>query len=79
MSGTDLIGWAATALFPVSYFCRDPRTLRLTQAGAALLWLTYGISLRAVPVIVANVIVVSLALWSAWSLPRRAAESRADS
>ena len=67
MSGTDLVGWAATALFAASYFCREPRTLRLTQAAAALLWLAYGVVLQAAPVIVANVIVASLALWSAWS------------
>ena len=67
MSGADLVGWTATALFSVSYFLREPRALRLTQAGAALLWLGYGVALRATPVIVANVIVASLALWSAWS------------
>ena len=65
MSGPDLVGWAATATFAVSYFCREPRTLRLTQAAAASLWLVYGIALGATPVIVANVMVVSLALWSA--------------
>jgi hypothetical protein len=78
MSGADPIGWAATALFAVSYFCREPRTLRLTQAGGALLWLAYGVALRAMPVIVANVIVASLALWSAWSVPRGVAPERAD-
>jgi uncharacterized integral membrane protein len=64
VSGADLIGWAATGLFATSYFCREPRRLRLTQAAAAVLWLGYGIALWAVPVIVANVIVASLALWS---------------
>jgi hypothetical protein len=64
VSGADLMGWAATGLFAASYFCREPRRLRLTQAAAALLWLGYGIALRAVPVIVANVIVAGLALWS---------------
>ena len=78
MSGADLIGWAATALFGVSYFCREQRTLRLTQAGGALLWLAYGVALRAAPVIVANVIVASLALWSAWQLPRAVVQERAD-
>lgn len=67
MSGADLVGWAATALFAASYFCREPRLLRLTQAAAALLWLAYGVVLQALPVIVANVIVASLALWSAWT------------
>jgi hypothetical protein len=73
VSGPDLVGWAATATFAVSYFCRDPRTLRLIQAAAATMWLAYGIALNAAPVIVANVIVVSLALWSARSTPRSVA------
>jgi hypothetical protein len=64
VSGADLVGWAATALFASSYFWREPRRLRLTQAAAALLWLGYGIALRALPVIVANLIVAGLALWS---------------
>lgn len=67
MSGADIVGWTATALFAASYFLREPRALRLTQAAAALLWLAYGIALRATPVIVANVIVATLALWSARS------------
>lgn len=80
MSGPDLIGWAATALFAASYFCREPRTLRLTQAAAALVWLAYGIALRATPVIVANLIVASLALWSTWSAaPRGAPREGTDS
>jgi hypothetical protein len=65
VSGADLVGWAATAVFAVSYFCREQRTLRLIQAAAALLWLAYGVALHAAPVIVANVIVAILALWSA--------------
>jgi hypothetical protein len=73
VSGPDLVGWAATATFAVSYFCRDPRTLRLIQAAAATMWLAYGIALNAAPVIVANVIVVGLALWSARGTPRRVA------
>lgn len=76
MSGADLLGWTATALFAASYFCREPRTLRLVQAGAALLWLAYGVALQAAPVIVANVIVASLALWSAWSEPARTRPQR---
>ena len=79
MSGPDLVGWAATVLFAVSYFCREQRTLRLIQAAAALLWLTYGVALHAAPVIVANVIVAGLALWSAWQLPRSESRASADS
>jgi hypothetical protein len=58
------VGWLATAVFAASYFSREPRTLRRLQAGAALLWIAYGVALSAAPVIVANVIVASLALWS---------------
>jgi len=79
VSGPDLFGWAATAIFAASYFCREPRTLRLVQAVAALLWLTYGIALHARPVIVANVIVMILALWSAWKMPRNVVAQRAAS
>lgn len=60
----DLIGWVATAIFAVSYFCSSPLRLRLTQAFAALLWLSYGILIKAPPVIVANLIVAVLALSS---------------
>jgi hypothetical protein len=61
------IGWLATAVFAASYFCKQPSTLRRLQAVAATLWIAYGIRLAAAPVIVANVIVASLALWSSWS------------
>jgi hypothetical protein len=64
VSGLDAIGWVATALFAASYFCRDPRAMRLTQALAAVVWIGYGVALRAAPVIVANVVVAGLAAWS---------------
>ena len=60
----DVIGWTATALFAASYFCKEPATLRRTQALAALVWIAYGVALRSAPVIVANVVVASLAAWS---------------
>ena len=63
----EAIGWIATAVFASSYFSKEPATLRRLQAAAALLWIAYGVVLKAPPVIVANVIVASLALWS--SLP----------
>jgi hypothetical protein len=60
----DALGWAATAIFSTSYFFRRPATLRLIQAAAACLWIVYGLTLRALPVVVANVIVVAAALYS---------------
>ncbi len=64
MSVADGIGWAATALFAASYLVRDPRRLRLVQAGAALVWIAYGVLLGAAPVIGANAAVASIALLS---------------
>lgn len=62
---TAWIGWIATAAFAVSYLARDGRTLRWVQAGAACLWIAYGIALRAAPVVAANVLVAGMALVSA--------------
>jgi len=64
------LGWVATALFAASYFCKTPRSMRRVQAFAALLWVGYGIWLNALPVIVANAIVATLALYSDWKQPR---------
>jgi len=75
VSAGDAIGWVATGLFAASYFCKEPAALRRTQALAALVWIAYGVALRAAPVIVANVVVASLALWSSWSPARRAPAS----
>jgi inner membrane protein len=58
------IGWAATAIFAVSYFWRDPGRLRRVQAAAALVWIVYGVAIHSLPVIVANVIVSVLAVYS---------------
>jgi hypothetical protein len=64
VTALDAIGWVATALFAASYFCKEAAALRRTQALAALVWIAYGIALKATPVIVANVVVASLAAWS---------------
>ena len=64
------LGWIATALFATSYFCKTPRAMRRLQAAAALLWVGYGIWINALPVILANVIVASLAVYSDWKQPR---------
>jgi hypothetical protein len=64
VSAIDAIGWTATALFAASYFCKGPAALRRTQALAALVWIAYGVALKSAPVIVANVVVATLAAWS---------------
>ena len=63
---SDVIGWLATVIFAGSYFARSPVTMRWIQAGAAVCWILYGILLHARPVIAANLIVVTLAAYTAW-------------
>lgn len=70
----SLIGWLATAVFASSYLFRQPLILRRIQAGAALLWVIYGLAIDAVPVVVANLIVAGAALYS--SFAQREAEDR---
>ena len=69
----DYIGWVATAIFASSYFCKQPGTLRRIQALAALLWIGYGILIHAAPVIVANLVVAAVALYSSFGLQSRLA------
>jgi hypothetical protein len=58
------IGWAATVVFASSYLCKNSVALRRVQGGAAILWVIYGVVIHASPVIVANVLVASMALYS---------------
>ena len=62
----EWIGWIATAVFAVSYFCRRPAAMRRIQALAALLWIGYGIVIKAPPVIVANLVVATVAIISSF-------------
>ncbi len=66
------IGWIATALFGASYFFKHQTHLRAIQAAAATLWIGYGLSLGAMPVVVANAIVAILALVSIVRSPSEA-------
>jgi len=59
------LGWTATAVFVGSYFFVRPSVLRSVQMVGALLWITYGILIGALPVIVANVLVFVAAAWTA--------------
>jgi hypothetical protein len=67
----DWIGWLATAIFLASYSRKDQSKLRRMQAVAAVLWVVYGAILHAVPIVVANLLVAGVALYS--SLARSAA------
>lgn len=63
----EYIGWIATLAFASSYFCKRPQSLRRVQAMAALLWIAYGLTIHALPVIVSNVVVACAALYSSWN------------
>jgi hypothetical protein len=63
---SDVVGWLATGVFAVSYFVQDPAVMRRVQALAAFLWMTYGLLIGAAPVIGANLLVMTLALYSSW-------------
>src|SRR5439155_480990 len=67
----DWIGWLATVLFAVSYFCRTPAMLRRVQGVGALTWMTYGALIHSLPVVVANIIVATVALWSSFARPQK--------
>jgi hypothetical protein len=75
----DWIGWIATALVAISYFCENARRLRLVQAGSAMLWLIYGFLIEAPPVIAANVVVMVLAVYSNYWVARRRATAQPKS
>ena len=60
----EYLGWVATAIFGLSYFCARPVVLRRVQMVGAVLWVVYGVLIGASPVIVANVLVFSAAAWT---------------
>ena len=62
----EWVGWVATAVFAVSYFCRQPAAMRRVQALAAALWIVYGVVIKAPPIIVANLVVSALAIISSF-------------
>jgi uncharacterized protein involved in response to NO len=61
----DYLGWAATAVFVMSYFCSTPDALKRVQMAGALMWIAYGLLLGASPVVVANLLVFAAAAWTA--------------
>lgn len=66
MAGTliESVGWLATAVFTMSFLFKDVIKLRALQIGGALLWLCYGLLIGSQPVVVANVLVVVVAVWT---------------
>lgn len=73
----EYLGWAATAVFVASYFFSRPAALRGAQMLGALLWISYGLYIDALPVVVANGLVFLAAAWTTLSGFRNAARERA--
>ena len=71
----DSIDWLATAIFASCYLFKRAATLCRFQAVAALLWIGYGLIIHAWPVIAANRVVASVALYSSLRAPVEAANS----
>lgn len=63
------LGWAATCVFVASYFFAKPSWLRGFQMAGALLWITYGMFIGALPVIIANLLVFAAAAWTSLRKP----------
>jgi hypothetical protein len=66
----DYLGWAATAVVVSSYFCKTSNAMRRTQMVGAVMWTTYGAVMHAAPVVVANLLVLCAAAWTAAGSPR---------
>lgn len=64
MAAIDLLGWLATAVFVLSYFCAGRRRQTVVQMLGASLWVAYGGVIGASPVVVANVAVFGAAAWA---------------
>jgi hypothetical protein len=76
--GSDLVGWAATAVFVASYFFARPSRLRAAQMLGSLLWLSYGLLIHSSPVIVANVLVFGAAAGTAYRSSRAERSAQAS-
>jgi hypothetical protein len=61
----ECLGWVATCVFVASYFFAQPSRLRAIQMIGALLWISYGVLIGALPVIIANLLVFAAAAWTA--------------
>ena len=64
LTWTDAVGWAATAVFVMSYFFRHPAALRAAQLFGGALWLLFGVMIASMPVIVCNALIVVAAAWT---------------
>jgi hypothetical protein len=59
------LGWVATVVFVMSYFAKRAEVLRRMQMAGATIWVAYGLLMQAPPVVVANLLVLVAAAWTA--------------
>lgn len=64
------IGWTATGFFALSYLVHEEFNLLRLQTVSACLWITYGLAIGAMPVVIANVVVATGASLKAMRLWR---------
>ena len=74
----DYLGWAATAVFVLSYFCTSARAIRRVQMIGAVMWMAYAVVTHATPVFVANLLVLAAAAWATLRASRGGATSPID-
>ena len=60
MDTLDIVGWAATIFFIISFLINNMLWLRIINMVGAALWLTYGIIDTSYSIIFLNVIIVSI-------------------
>lgn len=72
---TEAVGWTATAVVTMSFLFSDVVRLRIVQICGAVLWMSYGLLIGSLPVMVANVLVFVVACWTTarYSARRKAA------
>jgi hypothetical protein len=61
----ELLGWIATVIFVMSYFCKRAEVLGRVQMAGAAIWILYGLLMQAAPVVAANSLVMLAAAWTA--------------
>jgi hypothetical protein len=66
----EYLGWSATAVFVASYLCKRAEALRRVQMLGALMWVVYGLLIKATPVVAANLLVFGVAGWTLLALPK---------
>lgn len=72
----ESIGWLATAVFTTSFLFADATRLRTVQIAGAMVWIVYGLLIASMPVVVANVLVFSMACITTARLHLRARACR---